>query len=61
VQPSHRPQLSQDDQVEWMIVPRRRQDSRTGTQRSEPQGQPRQTGSRRPQQRQPRVELATSQ
>jgi cold shock CspA family protein len=48
-----RPQLSKSDQTEWMIVPKRRTDTRPSpVHRSEPHAT-----SRRPQQRQPKIEL----
>ena len=70
---SSRPQLSENDQTEWMIVPKRQTNSRprqeqqqrgdsrpsrgraTGTSTSTSSGN---SGARRPQQRQPTVELA---
>ena len=50
-QAGHRPQLSENDQVEWMIVPRRRTENR-------PPRKNRDTTRPAPQQRQPEVELA---
>ena len=48
-----RPQLSKSDQTQWMIVPKRRTDTRPSpVHRSEPHAT-----SRRPQQRQPKIEL----
>jgi cold shock CspA family protein len=65
-----RPQLSENDQTEWMIVPKRQTSSRPYVQRADSQtSRPRvnqgsnssnssNSNSRRPQQRQPTVELA---
>ena len=50
---SRPPQLSQSDQTEWMIVPRRKT-----TTTNSASGSGSASGNKRPQQRQPRVELA---